>query len=282
MADGAGHFPQAQVELHIGLVNNMPDGAFLATERQFSTLLQTAGGAATIRLHRFFLPEIERGEAVAAQLRRRYRSAERLFEGRLDGVIVTGSEPRAPNIEDEVYWPSFRRLVDWAELNTRSTLWSCLAAHAAVLHLHGVRRRPLEQKLSGVFRRTRVSAEGARRGLALGAPVPHSRLNTLPQAELARRGYEVLAEIEGGDLDAFTLDAGSRFVFVQGHPEYEADTLRLEYERDLNRSLRGRLPEPPRPPANYDGRASWRQSAVGFYAAWLGELGSAAALHSAA
>lgn len=282
MADGAGHFPRSKRELHIGLVNNMPDGAFAATERQFTGLVQAAGGGRSVRLHRAFLPEIARGEAVAAQLKARYLPVDALFGRPLDGLIVTGSEPRTASLSDEIYWPSFRRLVDWAQTHTRSTLWSCLAAHAAVLHLHGIERRRLDSKLSGVFRRVNVSPAGVRHGLAEGSPVPHSRLNTLPREMLARRGYEPLAELEGGDPDTFALRAGSRFLFVQGHPEYEADTLHQEYERDRRRFAAGHLPVPPQPPLNHTGRADWRESAVGFYAAWLDSLGSEAMIYSAA
>ena len=72
-----------------------------------------------------------------------------LLADRLDGLIVTGTEPRAPLLQEEPYWPTLTKVVDWAEEHTVSTIWSCLAAHAAVLHLDSVQRRPLRKKHQG-------------------------------------------------------------------------------------------------------------------------------------
>jgi len=293
MTPAAARPPAPPAELHVGLVNNMPDAAFLLTERQFARLLRAAAGGRRVRLHRTTLPEISRGPAVTAQIAARYLSLGEMFERPLDGLIVTGREPRTSDLRAEPYWPSFRRLADWAREHTRSTVWSCLAAHAAVLHLHGIERRPLGRKLAGVFAR-RLHG-GAALGLTPYSPVPHSRQNTLDAGELVRRGYALISEVEGGQPDTFALDAGSRFLFLQGHPEYEADTLKLEYERDVRRFLEGRLDSPPPVPTNYfeakdepsaggdplawlaqalppPGLPPWRDSAVAFYSAWLDGL----------
>lgn len=297
--------PGEAAPLEIGLVNNMPDGAFAATERQFARVLGANDPDCRVRLHRFCLPEIARRDVAATRFAEHYLPWERLFEWPLDGLVVTGSEPRTEDLRDEAYWPSLRRLTDWAQHHTRSTIWSCLAAHATVLHLHGIERVRLERKLSGVFRRSCTSA-AAQLGLGEGSPVPHSRLNGLPHAELVRRGYQVAATIVGGEVDSFMLDARSRFVFVQGHPEYEPGTLAEEYLRDVRRHLSGRRPSPPPVPANYftaaaaerlhmlsarprsappdqvmaefeklavpPTQACWRASAADFYGAWLDRL----------
>jgi homoserine O-succinyltransferase len=237
--------------LDIALVNNMSDGALAATDRQFSALLNRRPGEPRVRLHRFHLPSTPRGPGAQAWLNRRYRDVAELYPMRMDGLIVTGSEPKEADLSREVFWPDIQRVCDWAQTHTASTLWSCLAAHAAVLHLSGVTRTPLSRKLSGVFTRTLGSAKAGRLGLTEHSSVPHSRHNTLNTAALQRHGYELLSLIDGGDADVFIRDGESLQVFLQGHPEYAADSLGLEYERDFRRFLDGRFDAPPPPPAGY-------------------------------
>ena len=135
----------------IGLVNNMPDAALEATERQFTDLIRVAAPKAVVLLKLFAIPELPRGEARAPHVAERYRDIAELWDTPLDGLIVTGTEPRAGNLRDEPYWDTLTKVVDWARDHTSSAIWSCLAAHAAVLHLDGVERRAFKQKRCGVF-----------------------------------------------------------------------------------------------------------------------------------
>ncbi len=237
--------------LTIGLLNNMPDAALCATERQFAGLLADAAGDARIELRLFALPRVRRGPEACALMASRYERAVDLAEAGLDGLIVTGLEPRAADLRDEPYWPALARVIDWTEDAGLPTVWSCLAAHAAVLRLTGVRRRPLPAKLSGVFASEPVSDDP----LAAGAPAtiltPHSRQNGLAEAELAEAGYEVLTRSPAAGVDAFVGRQNGLALFLQGHPEYDADTLAREYLRDVGRFLNGRRPDHPRPPTGY-------------------------------
>src|SRR5579862_9380020 len=142
--------------LTIGLVNNMPDAALKSTERQFRELLTSAAGDAPVRLRYFSLPDVPRSAAGQAYVAEHHEPIETLWGGTFDGLIVTGNAPRAVRLADEPYWPALAKLVDWADAHTISTVWSCLAAHAAVLRLDGIERRPLAGKLSGVFECFRV------------------------------------------------------------------------------------------------------------------------------
>jgi hypothetical protein len=186
----------------IGLVNNMPDGALKTTERQFRELLASAAGDLPVRLRLFSLPEAVRGEASRAYITDHYEKFSTLWSSRLDGLIVTGTEPRTAVLADEPYWGSLTKLVDWAQEHTASTVWSCLAAHAAVYHLDGIGRQKFPEKLSGVFDCARA---GAHRILA-GAPdawrIPHSRSNDLPAPALSAAGYQILShrELAGADM----------------------------------------------------------------------------------
>lgn len=237
--------------LEIALVNNMPDSAFLATERQFCSAVRGAVGASGARLHLFTLPSIARGGEAAKHIAAGYAAFGDLLARDFDALIVTGNEPRAPRLDAEPYWPDLAKLIDWADAHTRSSLWSCLAAHAAVLHLHGIARHRLPAKLSGVFRCRPRAQSALLAGFGTDSIVPHSRLNELRRDDLLARGYDILRESDEAGVDLFTLDKKSRFVFLQGHPEYETDTLSREYRRDVGRFLRGESDTYPDEPANY-------------------------------
>jgi len=248
--DGTGPTASATV-LDIGLVNNMPDGALQATERQFMRLLRAGAGAGQIRLHCFSLPSVQRGAAAQARIDSLYTDIGELGKIGLDGLIVTGAEPRAPTLREEPYWQALTELVDWAELHTRSTIWSCLAAHAAVLHLDGIQRRPLDRKCSGVFNSSRLSDDALLEGLAWPVQVPHSRLNDLEATTLIERGYRVLTQSPSAGVDIFTRRRNSEFIFFQGHPEYDAASLQREYLRDIGRFLAGERAGYPEFPVGY-------------------------------
>ena len=223
--------------IEIGLVNNMPDAALEATERQFVSLIEAGAQDLRVRLRLFSLPGVPRGERGQRHLAASYRGLDELRGSRLDALIVTGTEPRAASLPDEPYWRPLAELIDWAERHTISTVWSCLAAHAAVLHLDGLARRPLAEKCFGVFDCTAAVDHpliaGARR-----LAVPHSRWNELREDELAARGYDVLTRSAQAGVDAFARQGRSLFVFFQGHPEYDAASLLGEYRRDFGRYLR--------------------------------------------
>src|SRR5215471_8783135 len=133
----SGPLPMPERFLEVGLVNNMPDAALESTERQFLELLNAAAHDIPVRLRLFSLPDVPRADAGRRHLDASYSGIAALWNSRLDGLIVTGTEPRAPSLADEPYWGSLAAVLDWARANTASTVWSCLAAHAAVLHIDG-------------------------------------------------------------------------------------------------------------------------------------------------
>ena len=238
----------------IGLVNNMPDTAWEATERQFIALVREAAGRANVRLKLFSLTDLPRADHVRHELAERYRDLSELWDTRLDGLIVTGTEPRAANLKDEPYWTSLAKLVDWARQQTASTIWSCLAAHAAVLHADGIERRPLADKQFGVFDHDVLATHPIMNGANPQMRVPHSRWNDLPETALASCGYRILTRSAVAGVDMFAApERGfySSFLFFQGHPEYEAATLLREYRRDIGCYLRGEREHYPGMPQGY-------------------------------
>jgi homoserine O-succinyltransferase len=237
--------------LDIGLLNNMPDAALRATERQFMRILNAAAGRGLVRLHFLSLPAIERSRKVMSRIDGLYSPIADLSRLRLDGLIVTGTEPRAATLPQEPYWRALTEIVDWAKDHTVSTIWSCLAAHAAVLHSDGIERRRLAHKCSGVFNCAKMQDDRLTAGLSWPLEVSHSRYNELAEDDLQAGGYRMLTRAGHAGVDMFTKNWRSLFVFFQGHPEYDAESLAREYQRDINRFLGGARDTYPSMPTGY-------------------------------
>jgi len=235
----------------IALVNNMPDAAVEATERQFTDLIRAATPNAVVLMKLFTIPQLPREAAMRRALAERYRDIAELWNTPLDGLIVTGTEPRAADLTDEPYWDTLSALVDWAREHTASTIWSCLAAHAAVLAADGVERQALSEKCFGVFDCRLAADHPMTQHFPEPLWVPHSRYNDLPERALAACGYKILTRSAQAGVDTFARQDGSFFLFFQGHPEYDADTLLREYRRDAARFLAGERADYPAAPLGY-------------------------------
>jgi homoserine O-succinyltransferase len=166
-----------------------------------------------------------------------YSDLADLNRGKFDGLIVTGAEPVKPELDQEPYWRDLTGIIDWAKTNTRSTIWSCLAAHAAVLHLDGIERRRLPAKCHGIFDCDVATSDPLTGAAPAPLKVSHSRLNEVAESDLVQAGYRVLTRSAQAGVDIFVRQYASRFVFFQGHPEYDALSLQREYLRDIGRWL---------------------------------------------
>jgi homoserine O-succinyltransferase/O-acetyltransferase len=249
----------AAADLRIALVNNMPDAAVVATERQFSALLNASSSGLNVRLELYALSSVSRAYETRVAMAGRYADLGGLIAASPDVLIVTGAEPRAAELTDEPFWSELSTLVAWARSGgVVSAIYSCLAAHAAVRISDGVRRRPLPSKLTGVYAAEVVRAHELTAGL-LGPMTPHSRYNGLEEQELESKGYVVLTRSPKGGVDTFVKEGAALEAFWQGHPEYEADTLAREARRDLQRFLTGGASTPPALPENYFAPEAHRQ-----------------------
>jgi homoserine O-succinyltransferase len=301
--------PPKRAPLRIGLLNNMPDAALHATERQFARLLGAAAGPHDVSLRHYSLPEVSRGEHTRTYMATLYGEFDEMFDQGLDGLIVTGAEPRTEKLVDEPYWARLTQVIDWAETNLHASYWSCLAAHAAVQHLDGIERVRLPAKCSGVFESEIVGDDPLLAHLRGPVRTPHSRLNGLDEQALSQQGYTILTRSPEAGVDTFVRRDHSLMVFCQGHPEYDAETLMREYCRDAGRFLCGKREARPDIPAHYLNarlrralattarrkpdpalmarynaiaavarpRQVWRASAVGLFRGWLGQIAAAKA-----
>jgi homoserine O-succinyltransferase/O-acetyltransferase len=232
----------------VALVNNMPDSAFLDTENQFRGAL--GGDTAGIEFELYTIKELPRSEQVAALIEERYRGLDELWTEQPDALIVTGTEPTQVQLRFEPYWPYLARLLEWAADHVRTTLLSCMAAHASLLLFDGIERSLRPVKCAGVFGGI---VEDPLDPLATGLPdvvrIPHSRMNDVPKAALVTAGYRVVvgSSRSGAGWSVAAREKGDAlFVLCQGHPEYSTLSLLREYRRDVRRCLfgRGALPYP--------------------------------------
>jgi homoserine O-succinyltransferase len=242
----------ATEHLNIALINNMPDAALEDTELQFFDLLDDASGDLTIYLKLYSLTGIPRTDRGQRHLNSFYYRLDDLWQNQFDGVIITGTEPRQPDLRDEPYWRPLADVFDWAERNTTAAVLSCLAAHASVLHSDGISRCRLPDKQFGVFDFAKASGHLLASGTGERVRFPHSRWNEVQAGALAACGYTVLTQSADGGVDTFVKKKKqSLFLYFQGHPEYGAETLLKEYRRDIRRFLKQERDTYPTMPKGY-------------------------------
>jgi homoserine O-succinyltransferase len=229
----------------------MPDAAFDATERQYLGLIESFIDPGVLVVRRYTAIGVPRAGETARRIRDEYFPWDHLYLEPPDVLIVTGSNPVEPRIEDENYWADLRALLTWARGNVPSTLLSCLAAHAALAVYDGIERVRLPTKCTGVFSQHVERGHSLTDGLENEIRLPHSRWNTVPQGALERAGYCVLihAEASGWSV-ASRQEDGCQTLLVQGHPEYDPSSLLREYRRDAGRYVRREREDVPVLPRN--------------------------------
>jgi homoserine O-succinyltransferase len=241
--------------LTVALVNNMPDAAFVDTELQFRRAVVDPSGG-TVELQLYTIAELPRSVEIIAEIESRYGDLDALWAHPPDALIITGTEPAKAQMPYEPYWPILARLLDWSAGAVPTTLLSCLAAHASVLLFDEIERVPRPAKCSGVYPGKINDPDDP---LAIGVPdrvpVPHSRMNDVPEAAMLDAGYRLVVGSgpaqEGWAVAARKYRDGV-FVLCQGHPEYSTLSLLREYRRDVRRALFGRGAIPyPRVPESY-------------------------------
>ena len=226
-------------ELHIGLLNMMPDKALAATERQFFRLVGESNQIAQFYMHPFSLPEIPRNAEGRAHVDAYYRPFDEIMEEGLDALIISGAIP-GPDLSRLPFWDPLIRVIDWAYENVTSTLCSCLATHAVLEFRHGQKRQALAGKKWGVFsHRVTDRHHPLMNGVNTRFDVPHSRFNELTREQFESVNMHVLAESEEAGVHLVVSADGFRMVFFQGHPEYDEISLMKEYKREVGRFLSG-------------------------------------------
>ncbi len=227
-------------ELHIGVLNMMPDTALAATERQFFRLVGESNAIAQFYMHPFTLKGLKRGAEAEDHVARHYESFEQIKEQGLDALIVSGANVTQPDLSKEPFWKPLIEVIDWAYANVTSTLCSCLATHAVLQFRYGQKRRPLGFKRWGVYAHRVVDRKHPLvADVNTRFDVPHSRFNQVDRSQFEAARLRVLVESEAAGVHLATSEDGFRLIFFQGHPEYDTVSLLKEYKREVLRFSSG-------------------------------------------
>ncbi len=239
-------------ELHIGLLNMMPDKALAATERQFLRLIGESNQIAQFYVHPFTLKELERGSEGQAHVDKYYKSFEQIKNEGLDALIITGANVTGFELSEQPFWKPLNKIVDWAYENVTSILCSCLATHAVLQFRYNQKRSLLSEKKWGVYRhRVTDQKHPLVSGVNTRFDVPHSRFNEINRDQFEAAKLKILVESEESDVHLAVSEDGFRIVFFQGHPEYDSISLLKEYKREIGRYVHTETDDYPSTPENY-------------------------------
>ena len=239
-------------ELHIGLLNMMPDTALEATERQFFRLVGESNQIAQFYMHPFSIANLPRSSQGLQHVESFYESFEQIKSQGLDALIITGANVSGPELSKEPFWTPLIDVIDWAYENVTSTLCSCLATHAVMEFRYAQKRRSLGFKRWGVYSHNVTNLDHPLvTGVNTRFDVPHSRFNQIDQEQFDAAGLHVLVNSKEAGVHLAVSEDQFRLVFFQGHPEYDRISLLKEYKREVLRYCNDEIDSYPPFPDNY-------------------------------
>jgi len=201
-----------------------------------------------------------------------YKSFDEVRERTFDGLVITGAPVENLPFEEVDYWPELCKIMEWSKTHVHSTLHICWGAQAGLYYHYGIPKRALPEKLFGVFRHTVEDPNFILfRGFDDQFEVPHSRHTTADREDIeAVPQLKVLASSPEAGVYAVKND-GSRQIFLMGHAEYDRDTLKREYERDVSTGTAIQLPKHyfPGDDPSQTPKVTWRSCANLLYSNWL-------------
>lgn len=220
-------------ELHIGLLNMMPDAALEATERQFFRLIGRSNQIVQFYLHPFTLSSIERGEKAQAHIEQHYLDFDKVKTQGLDALIITGAQIEEVDLKKAPFYQQLKEVLEWSYDHVTSTLCSCLATHAVLEFRYQQKRQPIGRKCWGVFPHQVLDRNHPLvSGVNTQFNVPHSRYNEISKAQFKNADVKILVSSKIGAHLCVSEDL-LRIVFFQGHPEYDTISLLKEYKREV-------------------------------------------------
>ena len=257
--------------LRLALVNLMPTK--IVTETQFMRLLSNTPLQVDVDL--IAMSTHESKNTSKAHLYRFYKTFEDIKHQKYDGMIITGAPVEMLDFSEVNYWEELESIMDFANTNVYSTLFICWASQAALYYYYGVEKYPLEEKMFGIFSHQLLRVRDITKGFDDEFFAPHSRHTENRPQDLAKLPQlKILAQSdEAGVLLSATTD--QRHYFISGHMEYDALTLKEEYERDLKKAQSGvSLPKAyfPHDDPSLEPIVKWRAHANLLYSNWLNHV----------
>ncbi len=254
--------------LHILLLNLMPTK--IDTETQLSRLLGNTPLQVELTLAR--VGSHESKNTPEEHMLAFYKNFDDVAHLNFDGMIITGAPVEHLPFEEVDYWDELCRIMDWSKTHVHSTFHICWGAQAALYHHFGIEKRPLPEKMFGVFpHRVEYKRSILFRGFDDVFMAPHSRHTTIKRADIENvSALRILASSDEAGVYAVSTDNG-RQIFITGHSEYDPLTLEREYRRDVQAGKPIAVPknyypndDPSQPPI-----VSWRAHANLLYSNWL-------------
>ncbi len=253
--------------LKILILNLMP--LKIDTETQLSRLLGNSPLQVEIEL--ICTKSYNSKNVSPGHLQAFYRHFEDVKENKYDGMIITGAPVEHLEFEDVDYWNELCEIMEWSKKMVHSTFHICWGAQAALYYHFGIKKHRLDKKLFGVFKhKVERKTSMLFRGFDDVFKIPHSRYTTVYRQDIENEPeLRILASSDDAGIFALSTDNG-RQVFITGHPEYDADTLKKEYLRDKEAGIGTAKPE------NYfegddieNPKSTWRSHANLLYSNWL-------------
>ncbi|WP_027258817.1 MULTISPECIES: homoserine O-acetyltransferase MetA [Leisingera] len=257
--------------IRIGLLNLMPKK--IQTENQFARLIGATPLQIDLSLIR--MSEHRTKNTAAEHMAEFYHSFQEVKHQKFDGLIITGAPIEHLDFPEVTYWDEMREVFEWTQTNVHSTFGVCWGGMAMINHFHGVKKHMLDHKAFGCFRhRNLAPASPYLRGFSDDFVIPVSRWTEMKQAEIsAAPGLKTLL---GSDEVGPCLveDKAHNALYIFNHFEYDNDTLKQEYDRDVANGTPINVPgnyypddDPSQPPQN-----RWRSHAHLLYGNWINEI----------
>ena len=254
--------------LEIVLLNLMPTK--VATETQLSRLLGNT--PLQVHLELMHMSTHQSKNVSQEHLLNFYKTFDELKDRKFDGMVITGAPVEQMAFEDVDYWQELCQIMEWSKTNVHSTFHICWGAQAGLYYHYGVNKQPLPEKLFGVYpHKADYKRAILLRGFDDTFMVPHSRHTTVLREDIEKVwDLRIIASSDQAGVYAVQTKGG-RQIFVTGHSEYDAETLRNEYLRDKNLGLPIHLPENyfPNDDDSKDPMVSWRGHANLLFSNWL-------------
>ncbi|MFK7754973.1 MAG: homoserine O-succinyltransferase [Sedimentitalea sp.] len=257
--------------LRIGLLNLMPKK--IQTENQFARLIGAT--PLQIELSLIRMSEHQTKNTAAAHMESFYRPFSDVVDEKFDGLIITGAPIEHLAFDQVTYWDELCAVMDWTQSHVHSTFGVCWGGMAMINHFHGVQKHMLDAKAFGCFRhRNLAPASPFLRGFSDDCVIPVSRWTEMRQSEID--AADGLTTLLGSDEAGPCLvqDPGRRAIYIFNHFEYDSETLKQEYDRDVAEGTPINVPmnyypgdDPTRTPQN-----RWRSHAHLLYGNWINEI----------
>jgi homoserine O-succinyltransferase/O-acetyltransferase len=259
--------------LRIGLLNLMPKK--IQTENQFARLIGAT--PLQIELSLIRMTEHQTRNTAAEHMAEFYRPFAEVADSgdKLDGLIITGAPIEHLAFEEVTYWTELQEVMDWTQTHVHSTFGVCWGGMAMINHFHGVQKHMLPHKAFGCFpHRIMQPASPYLRGFSDDFVIPVSRWTEMRQDEIdAAPGLQTLLASDAVG-PCLVADEPHRALYIFNHFEYDSDTLKQEYDRDIGNGTAINVPmnyypddDPSRPPSN-----RWRSHAHLLYGNWVNAI----------